>query len=218
MCSGLFVSDAFSQPIYIGSSMDLSSRIQGDHIKNLERNTHPHCRPLQFAWNKHGGENFVWWLMEECDPNESLNREQFYLDNYRPFVDESGGYNIAHDSICPSKGVKASPETVELLKKINKERFRGKKCPQMHTPEAKAKRAATMKIIGYHSLPKETLAIIATKVSKDWYLVDPDGNRVKVRNLREHCKKFNLADASMRAMYYGRQNQHKGWTRDKTHE
>src|SRR6266516_5500915 len=88
-CSGLYKSETFKQPIYIGSAEDLQYRIEDQHINSLERNKHPHNPPLQNAWNKHSNkEGFVWWLLEICEPEKTLEREQVYLDLYRPFVDE----------------------------------------------------------------------------------------------------------------------------------
>jgi group I intron endonuclease len=98
VCSGLYESSKFKSPIYIGSSSDIRNRIQSEHINELNKNKHEN-HVFQASWNKHSQkEGFVWWLLEICPEDQTLNYEQKYLDLYRPFVDEFGGFNIAHNA------------------------------------------------------------------------------------------------------------------------
>lgn len=141
MGSGNYVSETFKIPAYLGSSNDLQYRIEDNHIDKLEKNKHPHNPPLQIAWNNHSKtDGFVWWLLESCDPNisqkELLEREQKYLDVYRPFVDEFGGFNIRHKT--NGGGVPCSEETREKMRIANtgeKNGFYGKH----HSEETKKK-------------------------------------------------------------------------------
>lgn len=103
MASGIYTSSSLHQPIYIGSSVNLKHRIQNEHIHSLNSNNHENS-PFQNAWNKYGQNSFVWWLLEACDREETLIFEQKYLDLYRPFIDESGGFNIAYNAASPCKG------------------------------------------------------------------------------------------------------------------
>ncbi len=135
MCSGLYQSNTFKQPIYVGSANDLQKRIEWGHISHLNRNCHLHNPPLQNAWNKHGQENFVWYLIESCEPEKTLEREQVYLDLYHPFVDEFGGFNISHETNSPgarfgsNNGFYGKKHTEETRKKMSENHadFRGKK-------------------------------------------------------------------------------------------
>lgn len=131
MCSGLYKSDTFKYPIYIGSSDDMRYRIEYRHICSLERNTH--INPVfQNAWNNHDNkEGFVWWLLETCLKEETLICEQKYLDLYRPFVDEFGGYNLSHIAGAPMKGRKHSEETRRKISKAGRGRKMSQKCKDM---------------------------------------------------------------------------------------
>lgn len=111
MCSGNYKSETFKRPIYIGSSINLQSRIENDHISELRRNKHCHNDPLQYSWNKHKEENFIWYLLENCEKDQTFDVEQKYLDLYRPFVDEFGGFNIAKYSNNPLKDRKRSDKS-----------------------------------------------------------------------------------------------------------
>lgn len=114
MCSGNYKSDTFKYPIYIGSTEDLEDRITVEHIPQLNRNKH-YNEPFQKSWNKRGKDQFIWYLLETCLPDEKFKFEQKYFDIYKPFVDEFGGFNIAKDPISPTKGRKASEETRKKL-------------------------------------------------------------------------------------------------------
>lgn len=81
MVSGLKPSSTFEKPIYIGSSWDISCRIQRQHIPDLNSNEHDNP-PLQSSWMKNCQENFVWFLVKECHKNEILKEEQLYLDYF----------------------------------------------------------------------------------------------------------------------------------------
>lgn len=117
MCSGNYISETFKLPIYIGSATNLQNRIETEHISSLNRNKHPHNPPLQNAWNKYGEKNFVWWLLETCEPEECFEIEQKYLDLYRPFTNEFGGFNICHFTEKTWLGLKHSSETKQKMSK-----------------------------------------------------------------------------------------------------
>ena len=59
MISGLYISQTFKLPIYIGSSINLSRRIEVGHIYYLNNNKHPDNPILQSSWNKHGQDKIV---------------------------------------------------------------------------------------------------------------------------------------------------------------
>lgn len=80
--------------IYIGSAAFFDKRV-GDHVTNLRKNRH-HNIHLQRAWNEYGEENFSFRILETVDTKENLrNREQYYIDLYKPFI-HTIGYNM-----CP---------------------------------------------------------------------------------------------------------------------
>lgn len=128
-CSGLYKSETFRIPWYIGSAIDLYDRIEYRHNPQLRRNEHEHNDPLQKCWNKHGEISFVWWLLETCLPEERIIREQYYFDLYRPFVDEFGGFNVA----------KIAGKPPSMIGEMNP--FYGKH----HTDEAKKKMSIAKK-------------------------------------------------------------------------
>lgn len=64
--------------VYIGSSINIEYRIA--HHKNaLKRNDHSNSH-LQNAWNKYGEENFKFSVIEICNKETILERENFYIE------------------------------------------------------------------------------------------------------------------------------------------
>ncbi len=80
---------------YVGSSKNFEKRRQ-DHWRALRKGKHknPH---LQNAWNMYGESDFEFVVLEECLPEERLNREQECLDT-RDYE-----YNISQKADSPRK-------------------------------------------------------------------------------------------------------------------
>lgn len=94
---------------YYGSSADVNKRF-AQHRKTLQNNTH-HNVHLQRAWNKYGENAFTFEVVEECERNQMLIREQCYLDTN---VD---GYNIGKKS-SGGDNITSNPNRDEIVSKI----------------------------------------------------------------------------------------------------
>lgn len=92
---------------YIGSSVKLDRRFRV-HISSIGSVN----LPLYNALNKYGLNNFVFLILQYCDPVEEvcLGLEQSFIDLYKP------KYNILKLA-GSSQGFKHSPETIAKLKK-----------------------------------------------------------------------------------------------------
>lgn len=106
---------------YIGSSINVERRLK-EHLRNLKKNTHCNVH-LQSAYNKYK-DVLQFQFLEECEPDECLIFEQYYLDYYKSYNREFG-YNI--DPEAKYAGKHLSEETKEkirqkaLNRKISKE-------------------------------------------------------------------------------------------------
>ena len=94
---------------YIGSSVKLDRRFRV-HMSNIGSVN----LPLYNALNKYGINNFVFLIIQYCDPVEEicLGLEQNYLDLYKP------KYNILKLA-GSSQGFKHSPNTIAKLKQMH---------------------------------------------------------------------------------------------------
>ena len=137
---------------YIGSSVNIEHRWV-KHRSQLRRGVHNNIY-LQRAWNKYGGDAFVFSVLEEVETDMLLIMEQEYLDDY---FDRGHCYNIAIDAIAPMRGYKHTRETKRKMSEVHK----GKKLPpfteehkrklseaakgRKHTEETKRKMSETRK-------------------------------------------------------------------------
>ena len=113
---------------YIGSAVNFSKR-WGTHLAGLRRNKHdnPH---LQNAWNKYGEEAFEFVVLEGCEPELLIEREQYWFDQY------DNKYNLTH--VAGSRlGTTHTPETRAKISAL--------KTGQVILPEQRAKISASLK-------------------------------------------------------------------------
>jgi group I intron endonuclease len=67
---------------YVGSSLNVIKRLKM-HLWNLKRNDH-HSNYLQKCYNKYSINNFKFFLIETCNKDVLINREQHYFDTLNP--------------------------------------------------------------------------------------------------------------------------------------
>lgn len=75
---------------YIGLSKDIYARFRV-HKYKLNSNKHVNNH-LQKAWNKYGGENFNFTILELCAEDLLKDKEKFYINKYNS-LNRSYGYN-----------------------------------------------------------------------------------------------------------------------------
>ena len=165
--SGIYkITNIINGKFYIGSSIDISRRLNA-HKSMLINNTHRNPI-LQRAWNKYGSDKFTFEIVEECEIENLLNREQFYLDLY---FDNKHNLNINKkaDSIL---GLNLSEETKTKISKAltgrtlseeHKERLRKPKSEQAKSNMKLAQQDRSIEIrnkisktLTGHSLSQET--------------------------------------------------------------
>ncbi len=120
--SGIYkITCSANKKIYIGSSINLCRR-KNEHWNDLRQNKH--SNPImQSAWNKYGEQTFVFEVLELVLPMDPTNREQHWLNKFKPFGRK--GFNLAHDARAPMRGTngrKASPETREKMRQAQQNR------------------------------------------------------------------------------------------------
>lgn len=76
--------------IYIGSANNIDKRWKR-HVNDLKKNKHVNIH-LQRAFDKYGIESFHFEIVELCNKEELLLKEQLYIDNFQPF--NENGFNI----------------------------------------------------------------------------------------------------------------------------
>jgi len=90
--------------IYIGSSQNIHKRSL-EHRSGLRRGVHDNNH-LQKAWNKYGESAFEFGVLERCEVEMLVEREQFWIDT----IDPSIMYNIAKSVVASMRGMKHTAE------------------------------------------------------------------------------------------------------------
>ena len=126
--SGIYmIVNKINEKRYVGSAENFNKR--WEHHLSLFR-TGKHTKFFQNAFNKYGGENFVFIIIEEVeDLIQLVPREQTWLDFYKSYLPENG-YNIS-PTAGSSLGRKLSEET--------KQKISSSKKGKHHTEETKKK-------------------------------------------------------------------------------
>ena len=121
--SGIYViKNIVNGAVYIGSSIDLKRR-ELKHSQQIKRGTHTN-RYLTRAIQKYGADNFVFEVIEKCEPSNLKEREQFYIEQYQAF---GNGYNLLPLAYRNS-GYRHTPEALEKIS----DAFKGKTFTNEH--------------------------------------------------------------------------------------
>jgi group I intron endonuclease len=117
---------------YIGSSQNIEARWR-DHKSDLRRGIHCNSH-LQRAYDKYGSDSFAWGIIEILEQAALVDREQYWLDEYRAV---GKVYNLAMVIEAPFQGRKHTDAAKEKVRqsRLGKPTWRGRK----HTAEARAK-------------------------------------------------------------------------------
>jgi group I intron endonuclease len=108
MKSGVYrIKNLINGKFYIGSSSVLGKRFY-EHKRTLRGNFHAN-QHLQSAWNKYGEDSFIFDILEYCDKELLLEREQHYVDTMSP------EYNIHKISVFSPLGMKRTKESREKM-------------------------------------------------------------------------------------------------------
>lgn len=92
MNSGIYkIVNIVNKKVYIGKASNIDSRFRS-HKSYLRRNTH-YNNHLQRSWNKYGENSFKFEVIEYCEKDILIERENYWMKHYNSF-DFRYGYNI----------------------------------------------------------------------------------------------------------------------------
>ena len=130
MNSGIYkIVNLINNKMYVGRASFIDKR-KNEHFRLLKLNKHKNSY-LQLSYNKYGKENFIFEVIEYCEKEKLISKEDYWCKKLN-VNDPKIGYNLAitHDSIGfykhsdetkkkmsnSSKGKKKSKEAVEKMR------------------------------------------------------------------------------------------------------
>lgn len=113
ICGIYFIKNIVNNKLYIGQSNNIYKR-WNNHKNDLKNNRD--SKYLQSSYNKYGEENFVYGILELCEPDLLDWKEMNYIIMYNS-RDYQNGYNLTDGGSAPS-GYRHTQETKALFSKI----------------------------------------------------------------------------------------------------
>ena len=178
---------------------------RGDHV-----NAH-----LQAAWNKYGGENFEFTVLELTERSDLLRAEQDWIDQTQSFKREIG-FNIFETAGSPGDAfvqtwegfINPEGNEVTINNLFDFCRKNNLDWPSMHRL-AKGK----SKLKSYKGWSHKNSVRQRDYIKTYDGFIDPDGNLTRpITNLAAFCRENNLDNTHMVAVAHGRLYSHRGWT------
>lgn len=114
-----------NEKVYVGSSFNIIKRID-DHFNKLRNKTHIN-KHLQASYDLYGKDNFIWEILERCDVEFLLDREQFWMDETKCY-DRKLGFNNCIKSDRPlgykhTEEAKRKMSEAKLGRKLSQEQI-----------------------------------------------------------------------------------------------
>jgi len=75
------ISNTINERVYIGSAINFDKR-KAEHIKSLRKGNHCNVKIQRFV-NKYGIDCLFFEVIEICEKDTMINREQYYIDLYK---------------------------------------------------------------------------------------------------------------------------------------
>ena len=91
-CGIYKIENTYNQKIYIGSSIDIDKRLY-KHLWLLRKGIHDNVY-LQNSFNQYGENCFKFSVIETCEVNDLVSRENFYIEFFCA-CNSDCGYNLA---------------------------------------------------------------------------------------------------------------------------
>lgn len=236
-CGIYKIESEVNKKVYIGSSVKISSRLSAHRCK-LKKGNHGNAR-LQHAWNKYGEQAFTFIVIEICEKNSLVEREQFWIDSLSA-ANRDTGYNIvkkaggnAHKA-RPKGTFKHTPETRRKMSESARarppiasyfERWGVKRKNKPLSDDHKRNVSKSLKGRTFTEAHRQkTSAALKGRVnpraaetgrdalSKLYKITAPDQTVYNsVKGLPAFCKEHGLTRSSMGAVSQGLAKSHKGW-------
>lgn len=121
MRTGIYkITNVINNKVYVGSAINIDLRWK-EHLNDLKNNKH-HSIKLQRSYTMHGKENFIFQVIELCDKNLLIVKEQEYINYLNSY---KNGYNC-----LPIAGSRLGSTQTVLTKDKIRTKLKGRISPR----------------------------------------------------------------------------------------
>jgi group I intron endonuclease len=181
MKTGIYkISNSINRRIYIGSAINFRLR-KNRHVTSLKNNKHYNAK-LQGFVNKYGIDKLNFELIEECNKENLIQIEQYYIDKYKAV---KNGFNI-----LPTAGSWLNKKHSKYSRKKISDTKKGKQTKTMlgKKHSEKTKKLISEKAIGR----KQSQKTIANRVKKNTGKIRP---KSAIETVRKKLSKLSDNEA-----------------------
>lgn len=171
--------------------------------------------PICKAIAKYGKENFKVEVLISCETQDELNVKEFFYANELSTWSPNG-YNLraGEGKGTMSDETKAKIAAANIGKKRTLEArqnmsnaHKGKILPAKQRKKiSDANKGENNHFYGKHHTQNSL-----DKISKTYTLISPEGEIMTIKNMAEHCRKYNLNEGNMNSMAKGNRTSCQGW-------
>ena len=126
------IRNTVNNKLYIGSTTQGFFQRWRDHMTLLDTNKH-HSIKLQRAWDKYGGLNFAFEILEACPAKDCIEREQYYLDTLLSASTNDKRFTSLGYNTCRTAGSRIGTKQ----SKATKEKIRQSAIGRRHTSKTR---------------------------------------------------------------------------------
>lgn len=192
--SGIYeIVNIINNKSYIDSSVDLDKRYY-EHFNALRRDKHTN-KKLQNSFNKYGEEKFLFEILLECDNDDLLSYEDYFIRAFKPELNLQMGARRREGDWKPSLETRLK---MSESRKKNSGPNKGKKLPEWHK-----------ELMRQINLGNEIRA-------KEWKLnlVFPNGEIINktINNLNKFCRENGIKSMGTFTMFLnGKRKSYGNW-------
>jgi group I intron endonuclease len=161
---------------YIGRTNNFEKRVNQHLFESYYKKSQTYNTTFHRAVRKYGIHNFTQQIIYQtlCEQH-SKEAEEHFIREYNTHCRFGYGYNMTYGGEG-TKGVFRSPK---VRKNMSDAQLNKKKTPQ------------TLKRL------HESMLCYGDKISKEWEIITPNGEKFTIKNLNKFCRENNLNQANM---------------------